>query len=256
MQAAVERNVRAVVIKSHLFPTQDRATLVNKICKEHYGEDVGFEMFGGITLNRSVGGLNPTAVEAALKLGSKIVWLPTNSAENHRAKTGKSNGEPVSVVRDGNTVPELSTIFELVRDYDAVLASGHISAEECFIVAKAARKAGLEKLVVTHPEFWVVGMSLKQMTQIVKDYGVLLECVYAQPIGGGNYKKNLADNLAAMRAIGCEHFIVSTDSGQMQNPPWFESIAEYIGFLHKSGLTREQLDVMTKTNPKRMLGIK
>lgn len=253
MEASVERGVRAIVIKSHMVPTPDRATLINEIVSERYGDSTNFQMFGAISLNRSVGGLNPWALEAALKLGAKVVWLPTNTAENHFAKTGKTGG--VKVVEDGKALPELSPIFELVKDYDAVLATGHISADECFPVVEAARDAGVEKIVITHPEFWIVGMTREQMARIVADYDVLLECEYAQPIGGGNYKKNLPDNAEAMREIGPEHFIVSTDSGQLQNPYWYESYPEYITYLLEHGITQDEVDVMTKANPARMLGI-
>lgn len=255
MEAAVARNVRAVVLKSHQVVTADRAAIVNKVRREKY-PDSNFEAFGAVALNRSVGGINPAAVEVTLKLGGKIVWLPTVSAVNHLTRQKKSLDGAVEVTRDGEIVPELHDVFELIKEYDAVLETGHISAEECFVVAKAAREAGVRKIVITHPEFWVVGMSLEQQREIVEEYDVLLEHEYAQPIGGGVYKKNLKDNAEAMKAIGCEHFIVATDSGQTQNPFWYDSIREYIDYLYDTaGFTEAQVDRMTKINPGRMLGI-
>lgn len=255
MEAAVARNVRAVVLKSHQVVTADRAAIVNKVRREKY-PDSNFEAFGAVALNRSVGGINPAAVEVTLKLGGKIVWLPTVSAVNHLTRQKKSLDGAVEVTRDGKIVPELHDVFELIKEYDAVLETGHISAEECFVVAKAAREAGVRKIVITHPEFWVVGMSLEQQREIVEEYDVLLEHEYAQPIGGGVYKKNLKDNAEAMKAIGCEHFIVATDSGQTQNPFWYDSIREYIDYLYDTaGFTEAQVDRMTKINPGRMLGI-
>ena len=253
MEAAVARGVRAVVIKSHHVPTVDRAALVNLVKQEKYGNTSDFEMFGGIALNRFVGGINPWAVETALKLGGKIVWMPTNTAENHCRKEGRGNF--VSCVRDGKVTEELKDVLKLVRDHNAVLATGHISPEECFIVTEAARNAGVKKIVITHPEFHIVGMTLEDQKRIVRDYDVLLESEYAQPIGGGIYKKNLEDNVRAMREIGCRHFIVATDSGQMQNPEWYNSIAEYIDYLYEAGFSKEEIEMMTKVNPGRMLGI-
>lgn len=253
MEAAVARGVRAIVIKSHHVPTVDRATLVNMIKQEKYGSASDFQMFGGIALNRFVGGINPWAVETALKLGGKLVWMPTNTAENHCKKEGKDNY--VVCVKDGKVVEELKTVFSLIRDFDAVLETGHLSPEECFIVTEAARNMGVKKIVITHPEFHIVGMSLKDQERIVKDYNVLLERVYAQPVGKGIYKKNLPDNAEAMRQIGCEHFIVATDGGQMQNPEWYNTIAEYIDYLYDSGFSKGEIDLMTKENPGKMLGI-
>lgn len=252
MEAAVERGVRAIVIKSHMVPTADRATLVNKIRQEKY-PDSDFQMFGSLVMNLPVGGINPWAVEASIKLGAKEIFLPTMTAENHCRKENKEHF--VSVVKDGKIVEPLKDVFELVKDYDVALGTGHISPSEIFTVVEAARNAGVKKIIVTHPELHIVGMSLEEEKRIVKDYDVLLEKVYAQPIGGGVYKKNLPDNVAHMKEIGCEHFIVSTDGGQMQNPEWYNTIAEYIDYLYDSGFSQEEIDVMTKKNPGRMLGI-
>lgn len=252
MEAAVERGVRAIVIKSHMVPTVDRATLVNKIRQEKY-PDSDFQMFGSLVMNLAVGGINPWAVEASIKLGAKEIFLPTMTAENHCRKENKEHF--VSVIKDGKIVEPLKDVFQLVKDYDVALGTGHISPSEIFTVVEAARNAGVKKIIVTHPEFHIVGMSLEEEKQIVKDYDVLLEKVYAQPIGGGVYKKNLPDNVAHMKEIGCEHFIVSTDGGQMQNPEWYNTIAEYIDYLYDSGFSQEEIDVMTKKNPGRMLGI-
>ena len=252
MEAAVERGVRAIVIKSHMVPTADRATLVNKIRQEKY-PDSDFQMFGSLVMNLPVGGINPWAVEASIKLGAKEIFLPTMTAENHCRKENKEHF--VSVVKDGKIVEPLKDVFQLVKEYDVALGTGHISPSEIFTVVEAARNAGVKKIIVTHPEFHIVGMSLEEEKRIVKDYDVLLEKVYAQPIGGGVYKKNLPDNVAHMKEIGCEHFIVSTDGGQMQNPEWYNTIAEYIDYLYDSGFSQEEIDVMTKKNPGRMLGI-
>lgn len=252
MEAAVERKVRAIVIKSHFVPTADRAYLVNEIRKEKYPES-DFEMYGAVALNESMGGINPKAAEAALKLGAKVVWMPTNTAANHYGKTGKNGG--IEVVKDKKVVEELKDVFRLVKEHDAVLATGHISPYECFKVTEAARDAGIDKIVITHPEFHIVGMSMEERIRIVKDYDVLLEMEYAQPVGGGVYKKNLPENVETMKEIGCEHFIVSTDSGQMQNPPWYESIEEYLDYLYEHGISEAEIDTMTRQNPAKLLGI-
>lgn len=253
MEAAVERGVRAIVIKSHHVLTTDRAALVNMVKVEKYGDSSDFTMYGGLALNRFSGGINPWSAETALKLGAKIIWLPTNTAENHIRKEGGS--APVICVNGNQVVEPLKDIFKLVKDYNAVLATGHISSQECFIIAEAARNAGVEKIVITHPEFHIVGMTIEEQIRIVKDYDVLLERVYAQPLGGGVYKKNLPDNVEAIRAVGVESTIVATDGGQMQNPEWYNTIAEYVDYLYAAGFTQNEIDLMTRDNPARMLGI-
>lgn len=253
MEAAVARGIRAVVIKSHHVPTADRATLVNQVKTEKYGEEIAFTMFGSIALNRFIGGINPWAVETALKLGAKVVWMPTNTAENHCQKEGGNN--PIVCVSNSQVVPPLQDVFRLVKDYDAVLATGHISPNECLIVTEAAKAAGVKKIVITHPEFHIVGMTVEEQLRIAKDYDVMFERVYAQPTGGGVYKKNLTENVDVIRMIGVSNTIVSTDGGQMQNPKWYNTITEYIDYLYDAGFTQEEIDQMTKDNPAAMLGI-
>ena len=252
MEASVQRGVRAIVLKSHNVPTADRAYLVNRVAAEKY-PDVKFTASGGLCLNRPVGGLNPDAVETSLKLGAKVIWLPTNTAENHYRKNGKDSSTGVVVTRDGKAVDELQDIFALVKQYNAVLATGHIGAEECFPVVEAARVAGVEKIVITHPEFWVVGMTPEQQADIVRKYDVLLESVYAQPVNG-SYKINIPDNIAAMKAIGPEHFVISTDSGQTVNPYWYESYTTYFKAVSEV-FTSEQVRKMTHDNPAWLLDI-
>lgn len=103
-------------------------------------------MYGGITLNRQMGGINPYAVESGLKLGGKVVWLPTQSARNHLEKMNQPLNRCVDVIRDGKPVPELYDVFRLVKDFDVVLATSHISPEESFRVIEAARDEELKKL--------------------------------------------------------------------------------------------------------------
>lgn len=253
MEAGLKNGARAIVIKNHYMPTAARAAMVNRLKKEKYGT-VPFDMYGGIALNQSVGGLNPYAVEYTLKMGGKIVWLPTFDSEFTMKRKGKAGG--VICVRNGKTVDEMKTIFQLIKDHDAALATGHISPEEIFVVAEAAKDAGIRKIIVSHPESNLVGMTLKQQKRAAEDYGVFLEHCYAQPVGGGEYKKNLETNLEAVKEIGAENTIIATDSGQVQNPYWYESLSESIQYLEEHGISREDLDRMTKENPAYILGIK
>ena len=252
--AAVRVGARAIVIKTHLGSTACRAELVN-----HYNRIVhpnnDFTMFGSITLNRCVGGINPTAVDNALKLGAKVVWLPTQSARNHLLKMGKSPEGCVDMVVDGKVVPEMLDVFQLIKDHDAVLGTAHVSPEEAFVVVEAARKAGVKKVVVTHPEWWVVGMSVEDQIRLVKDYDVILERCFAQNMGGGKYKSNLLDNLEIIRTVGYKNVMVDTDGGQTENPNWEIAMHQYMQYLFDHGIPEEQIRYMTHDLPSWLLGI-
>ena len=253
--AAVRVGARAIVIKSHLGFTVNRAYLVNRYVERVYGNDTGFTMYGGVVMNKVIGGVNPEAVEKGLKLGAKVIWLPTQSAKRHLEKMGQDPAQGIELVRDGRVIPELEEVFRMVKDYNAVLGTAHVSPEEAFTVVEAARNAGVEKIVITHPEWWVVGMSLEDQIRLVKDYGVILERCYAQNMGGGKYYSNLADNLELIRTVGYEHVMVDTDGGQTENPHWELALEEYMQYLADHGIPEEQVYYMTKTIPYRLLGI-
>lgn len=255
--AAVRVGARAIVIKNHMGSTAERAWLANQYNKFVHGDN-NFTMFGSIVMNRCVGGINPEAVENALKLGAKVVWLPTSSARNHLEKLGKPTDDCVDVVVNGEVVPEMKKIFELVNKYDAVLGTAHISVEEIFIVVKAAREAGVKKIVVTHPEWWIVAMSLEDQIRIVKEYDVILERCYAQNkgVGAGNgYISNLPGNLEVIQTVGYKNVLISTDGGQVENPNWEIADQEYQQYMVDHGIPAEHVHYMSHELPAMLLGI-
>ena len=206
--------------------------------------------------------------DAAIRVGARAIvikthlgftvnraYLPTQSAKRHLEKMGKNPADGIELVRDGKVVPELLDVFKLVKDHDAVLGTAHVSPEEAFVVVEAARNAGVKKIVITHPEWWVVDMSMDDQVRLVKDYDVILERCYAQNMGGGAYKSNLPDNLEIIKAVGYEHVMVDTDGGQTENPHWELALEEYMQYLVDHGIPEEQVYYMTKTIPYRLLGI-
>ena len=252
--AAVRVGARAIVIKTHLGATYNRAYLVNRYNERVHGDN-DFTMFGSLTLNRCVGGINPVAVENALKLGAKVIWLPTQSARRHLEMMKKSTDDAVDVVRDGKVVSELIDVFQLIKDHNAVLGTAHVSPEDAFTVVEAARKAGVEKIVVTHPEWWIVGMSVEDQIRLVKDYDVILERCFAQNMGGGKYKSNLPDNLEIIKTVGYKNVMCDTDGGQTENPNWEIAMEQYMQYLADNGVPEDQLRYMTHDLPCHLLGI-
>lgn len=255
--AAVRVGARAIVIKTHLGYTGDRAYLTNRYNQQVHGQN-DFTMFGSITLNSCVGGINPIAVENALKLGAKVVWLPTSSARNHLEKLGKSTEGCVDVVKDGQIVSHLKEVFELIKAHDAVLGTAHISVPEIFTVSKAAREMGVKKVVITHPEWWIVNMSMEEQKQIVQEYDVILERCYAQNkgVGAGNgYISNLPGNLETVREIGYKNVLISTDGGQVENPHWELAEEEYLQYFADHGIPQEHIRYMSHDLPCYLLGI-
>ena len=235
---------RAIVIKSHLVTTMDRASIAREAVP-------GIDVFGGIVLNAQVGGLNAVAVDTAIKMGAKLVWLPTSFSSNERRRQGKNDG--VETVADGKCVRALIPILKLLAQSDVALATGHLTPAETLIVVEEARKQGVAKIVVNHPEWATVDMSIDDQKRLAQ-FDVYFERCYARNVGG-KYEKNFERNLQAMEALGFESTIVATDGGQVENPLWSDALGEYIGYLLHAGVPKSTVDLMTKQNPARVLGL-
>jgi hypothetical protein len=242
---AARLGVRAVVIKSHVMPTAARAVIAEKVCPN-------VRVFGGIVLNPHVGGINPLAVDAAIKTGAKIIWLPTMFSSQQRRADGKNDG--IETVVDSKVVPPLTEILKQIAAHNLVLGTGHLAPREIFAVVAEAQRLGVKKIVVTHPEIGIVNMPLADQKALAAS-GVYFERCYAQPLGGGKYKSNFAANLEAIDQVGYQSTIISTDSGQVENPVWSESLVEYLTFLKDQGIPQPQLDTMTKITPAKMLDL-
>ena len=251
--AAVHAGARAIVIKGHHCSTVARAALCNAYNRAAFDSN-SFVMYGGLVLNYEVGGLNPRAVQTALELGAKVIWLPTVDSENDCCKHGRSGGIRMTNDR-GVPLPELRRIFTLIKEYDAVLATGHISTEEIRCVTDSARNIGVRKIVITHPEYWVVDMSVESQKELVSDYNVILERCFMQPLKDGRWVSNAERNLEAIRKLGVQSTILSTDCGNPATPPWEESMRRYLQFMADHNVSRDELRSMTKRTPSWLLGL-
>lgn len=251
--AAVHAGARAIVIKGHHCATVARAALCNAYNRSTFDSNP-FVMYGGLALNYEVGGLNPKAVQTALEMGAKVIWLPTVDAENDRRKHGRSDGIRMTDDR-GVPTSELRRIFTLIKEYDAVLATGHISPNEIRCVVDSARNIGVRKVVLTHPEYWVVDMSLESQKELVLDYDVILERCFMQPLKSGKWISNAERNLDAIRKLGAESTILSTDCGNPATPPWEISMQQYLQFMADHNVSQEKLRSMVQTTPARLLGL-
>lgn len=253
MEAAVSMEVRGIVIKSHVAPTAGRAAVINELCKKRYGDTTDFQMFGGITLNHSVGGINPWAVETALEMGGKVVWLPTIHSEHEMTKKGQQGA--VICTENGKITDALRTVLGLVKDFGVAVATSHLSPYDIFIVVEAAKDMGVDKIIISHPESNLVGLTTKEQIRLARDYDAMLERCYRQPVGGGIYESNLESNYELVHEIGTDHIIIATDAGQPQNPCWYDSFEESLQYLADRGITEEELKRLAYDNPAKMLGI-
>jgi Family of unknown function (DUF6282) len=245
---AKNRGMRGLVLKNHYESTASLAYLVRK-------EVPGIEIFGGIDLNRTVGGINPAAVErmTMVKGGwGRFVWMPTFDAEN-QVRYSKETRPFVAVSRNGELLPEVREVIGLIAKHHLVLATGHSSPAEGLLLIGEGRRQGVEHMVVTHAMLAPVQMSIAQMREAAAQ-GAYIEFVYNALIGP-NKMLELSDYARAIREVGPASVILSSDLGQANNPLHPDGLQTFFAGLKQSHFTDAELTQMTKTNPARLLGL-
>ena len=243
---AAEAGLRAIVLKSHVTCTADRAAMAQKSVPET-------RVFGGVTLNNPVGGLNPAAAEVALDLGARVVWMPTVSARNHVRMVSTTPSGISLLTQDGKLQPVLFDILDLVKYHDAVLATGHVSVREILALVRAAVAAGVRKVVVTHPEVPWVDMPAGTQAEL-RDLGVYFErCYVSTRVLGGRVP--FARIVSDIRQVGVESTVLATDYGHATLPPAVEGMRTYIAALLDEGFSEGDIQVMAGDNPTALLGL-
>jgi len=233
---ARKEGMRAIVLKNHFIPTAPIAFLVGR-------EVPGIQIFGGLALNSQVGGINPAAVEQMARLPGRygrIVWMPTMDARL------------VPVERDGKLLPEVLEVFKIMAREKLALATGHATPPNTLLLIREARKMGIDRVIVTHP---VNSMSLEQQQEAAK-MGAYLEYCYGTTLEyAGKGRRTLAEFAKLMKALGAEHCIMSSDLGNAVNPVHPAGLKSYIAGLLEQGITQQEIDVMLRRNPARLLDL-
>ena len=244
VRMAEAAGLRAVLLKNHFTMTPDRAALAAQLVPN-------LHVFGGVALNRSVGGINPEAVRQMAAFSGqrgKVVWLPTFDSEFFVTRAGTS-GPFVPVLEDGRPVAGLIEVFSVVAENDLVLAMGHSSPEEVLALIPFAQEQGVENILVTH----VFGQDatrsqIRQMAAL----GAIMEmdwlAAYTNP-------PLLDDYVEVIQSVGAESFIISSDFGQEGNPDHATGMRDFIIALRSREINQEQIDIMAKYNPAKLLGL-
>ncbi|HTT28294.1 MAG TPA: DUF6282 family protein [Solirubrobacteraceae bacterium] len=261
-----ELGMAGMVLKSHYGSTAERASVVRAAVP-------GVDVLGAIALNRAVGGINPLAVEIAAREGARTVWLPTvdsvNESHEREAPAGakvpvwvklqlelREQGieiPPVPVVdRDGVVVPELREVLGMVARHGMLLATGHLSRSEIFAVVDAALEEGVTDIVITHPEFPSQDLTVEDQRALA-ERGALLERCFTTPHTGKVTWEHWLENI---RAAGPENSVLSTDLGQVFNPPVEDGMALMVDRLLDAGFEEEEVYVMAVVNTRIVAGVK
>jgi len=252
-------------IKSHYFCTAERAELVRSV---HPGCDA----VGTITLNRAVGGINPSAVEMAGRADTKLVWLPTSDSAHERKHVFDGNPNKklpywaqilIDMEKEGIAAPPISildesgvltddtiTVLEIIAKYDMILATSHISHEETFAVVKEAHKRGVKKIIITHADFPTTFYTVEEQKELA-GYGAFMEHCYTTWATG---KIDIETSIAQIKALGPERVIIATDLGQKTAIYPDEGMAVYAQKLLESGVSEDAVRQMFVHNQRMLLG--
>ncbi|GAB3041880.1 DUF6282 family protein [Parafrigoribacterium mesophilum] len=258
-----EVGMAGFVLKSHYVSTAERAEVVRGVVP-------GVDVLGAVTLNGSVGGMNPVAVEIAGRQGANTIWFPTVDSLNQRGSRAKmpEGATPpmwaqlqddlaakgimapaIAVLDDqGGVLPEVRDVLDVIAAHDMVLATGHLSQPEIVAVVDAGLDAGIRRIVVTHPEFTSQQLPV-DVQQRLAGRGALLERCFTTPYTGKVTWEELFDHI---RAVGPEYSILSSDLGQPFNPPVEDGLALLADQLLRAGFTDEEIHVMAVLNTRRM----
>lgn len=241
------RGMRGAVFKNHWTESAGLAYLIRKHAAP------GFEAFGGLALNTPVGGINPEAVRyfAEVEGGfGKVVWMPTHDSENE--VTYLRQARPyVRVSRDGVLIPEVLQVLDLIAQYRLTLATGHVTSREMLMIVAEAKKRGVERIIITHPNLGpqYTNPTLDEMKQVVAA-GAYSEVVCTELAG-----RDAESFMTMIRTLGPAHVVISSDSGLAGSANHPDALVGAANRLRRAGFSEADLDLMFKANPAAVLGL-
>ena len=258
-QLAKAKGMRGILLKNHISETASRAALVMKVVP-------GIEVFGGVVLNRAVGGINPDAVEWMHRIyGSrgKVVWLPTFESDKHVKTFSSKDAKGLTVAPNGVVSPEMEAILKIIARENLVLATGHVHPEEVIAVVKKGKELGVKNMLITHGLTNVPGLTMAQAKEVA-ELGAQIEICYLQFLAGPNaplpflthWTQISAKHVAqAAKELGAKSVLVSSDLGQSANMTHPDGIEAAFAAIKKEGVADADIELMLKKNPARLLGL-
>jgi hypothetical protein len=245
---AKQRGMRGFIVKNHFEPTASLAYMTRR-------QVPGIEIFGGITLNLAVGGINARAVEHMAKVAGgygRFVWMGSFDTEA-QVRYSKEDRPFVPVSRNGKLLPETEEVIAVIARHQLVLSTGHSTPSEVLLMIHEARRQGVKHIIVTHAMIAPIHMRNPTMLE-ASEMGAYIEFVYNGLIGP--YKEfEFTDYAEAIRIVGADRCIISTDLGQTVNPLHPDGMMAFIDGLRELGLTQDEIDCMSKENPAQLLGL-
>ncbi len=244
---ASERGMRAILLKNHWTETAGLAQLVTKSVPDN------FYVFGSVSMNSTVGGLNPRAILYTASVEgnlARIVWLPTHESE-HEVLVDGSDRPSVIISENGELLPSLLEVLDTIAKFDLTLATGHLTPKETLKVMREAKERGISRIIVTHPALYekYTYMNSEELLEAVS-LGGMIEITAGSIYRGGDELKHA---LEVISLVGPKNIFVGSDSGLIGTPNVPDALVMSIHTLRKYGLTEEELNYMFRVNPSKMV---
>ena len=252
---------RGLFIKSHTWGSADRVPFIKELVPD-------IDIFGTLVLSYACGGLNPFAVEAGIKFGSRIIYMPCADAFHHRDFFSKSSGvnpqavtgkippfkEKVNGIKvtddNGRLLPEMYDIIDLIAEANICLSMGHLSLEEELVLIPEAQKRGVKKIVIDHPNSPFADVPFDIQQKLVAD-GVVMVYLFAEM--SPNFLAIAPRDMATrIKTLGAKNVIMGTDVGQPGNTANAEAFRVFVRLMLDNGIPPEDIETMIKTNPIRL----
>ena len=241
---AREAGLAGLVLKSHEYPTQPLAWTLDR-------EFSGIDVYGGVALDWGVGGLNPEAASITLRIGGKVVWMPTFDALHWRGyRPGGFNSPQDGITildEEGKLLPVCHDIIDVIATHDGVLASGHLSPAETQAILGEGLARGV-RCVITHASFWT---PLKLQQEIAAKGGYIEQCAIA--VADEDAEEVWPDLLRQVREVGPERVVLSSDHGQASNPEPVAVLALFGERFVAEGFSEAEVRRMLGENPRALL---
>jgi hypothetical protein len=251
--------MRGVVLKSHLWPTTTATPFLSQL----YQGPV--EVFSSITLNPLAGGLDPWAVEAAVAMGAKVVFMPTWGARNDHERHGFGrrlsatfdhfDGERLARLTvtgpDGRLTDDAHEILRLAKQFDVVLSTGHVSWQESLAIAREANAIGFERLMFGHPLSGSVGAPSDAAIEAA-GLGAFLEICWPTIAPG---RRDPAEVVKLIGEVGASRMVLTSDFFGGSNPSPSDLLRMHLGALFDAGLDAASIHIAAVKNPSQLVGL-
>ena len=258
---AAEYKFKAILFKDHFYPGMAHAQMLEKLLPQ-----TGVKLFSGVALNNACGGINPFAVDHCVKLGGKIVWMPTFSAKNHIEQySGQASSFPKTAQKMLNPIPltvfdanqkltdNTKAVLDIIAEGDIILAGGHLHVTELFPLFEEAKKRGVKKMIVNHPTY-VVGCSDEDMRGLVS-LGVYMEQECGMFVDGRGRMFDAGDLAHYIKLAGVDRTIICADLGMTGAPRPVEGFRHMVSMLLDLQFTRADIKKLISGNSAKLLNL-